>query len=163
MIGYIYSIVCNETGEVYYGSTTKSVEERIQQHRWDCATWKNGGKKNYCSSYSIIERDNYTVNTIETVEYEERKEILEIEKVFIRNNPCINRGNPISTAEERKEYYRQRNATERKKETNRIWRENNKERVIEINRKADKKRREKNKNGGEPTSNQQLHEGSGEL
>ena len=165
--GVIYSIVCNETGEVYYGSTTKTVEERIQQHRWDCATWKNGGKKNYCSSYKIIERNNYNVNEVECVEYEQKQQLREREKYWVENNSCINLFSPLLTKEELTTYYNERNRTERKKDTNRIWRESNKDILREKKRLYDieyrKKKKEKSKNGREPPPHQQLYESQGVL
>ena len=135
--GFIYSIVCNETGKVYYGSTTQNVSERIRDHRSSLNSYLNGTRLNGCSSYEIIERNNYTVSTIETVEFEIKKELLERERFYIENNECINRHLPAQTAEERKEYNRQLSLsqTEKRKERMKIWWENNKEKRREYSRR----------------------------
>ena len=45
--GYIYSLTCNNRNLVYYGSTTKSLNERLSQHKYDF-------KHNNCVSTKIL-------------------------------------------------------------------------------------------------------------
>jgi len=156
--GVIYSIVCNETGEVYYGSTTKTADERSRKHYNSFNAWKEG-KYDYCSSFQIIERGNYTVNTVDTIDFETKKELHERERFWIENNECINRKLPAQTSEERKEYLLLFSRTEKRREQQRIWAENNKEKMREYARRH----REKKKNGREPPPHQQLYESQGEL
>lgn len=132
--GFIYSIVCNETGKVYYGSTTENVSERIRRHNCSLKSWKEG-KYEYCASFEIIERNNYTVSTLETVEFEIKKELYERERFYIENNECINRYLPVQTAEERTEFLRQYALTEKRKEQMKIWAKNNKEKTREYSRR----------------------------
>ena len=134
--GFIYSIVCNETGEVYYGSTTQNVSERIFIHNSNMKRW-NEGKTNYCASYEIIERNNYTVSTIETVEFEDKTELYERERFYIENNDCVNCRLPVLTTEER---------TEQAKERGKIWRENNKGKFREYKRRYREKKRNETEN-----------------
>ena len=67
MIGFIYGISCNITHEVYIGSTFLSVSQRLAKH---CYDYKNyiKGKYHYTTSFKIIERGDYSINLIETVE-----------------------------------------------------------------------------------------------
>ena len=44
MKGIIYKIVCNETGDVYYGSTQTSLSQRMHLHFVDITRYENGNK-----------------------------------------------------------------------------------------------------------------------
>jgi hypothetical protein len=68
----IYGIKCNETGEVYIGSTVRTLEQRMSVHRRDtkrCNTWITNGSVGKrpcpCCSIQILNRGNYTVFEIE--------------------------------------------------------------------------------------------------
>ena len=58
MKGIIYKIVCNETGECYYGSTTKTLNKRITEHKSTCKGWKLG-KCNF-TNYTKNKRESMT-------------------------------------------------------------------------------------------------------
>ena len=53
----IYEIVCNITGERYIGSTIRSLDERMSNHK---------NNQNNCESKQIINRDDYTKNELES-------------------------------------------------------------------------------------------------
>lgn len=91
MKGIIYKIVCNETGEVYYGSTTnKYLCNRMAQHKSSFKRFQNG-THSYMSSFQIIERGNYSYSLIETVECEDRIYLEQRERYYIENNECVNK------------------------------------------------------------------------
>lgn len=90
MKGIIYKLECCITGEVYYGSTQYSLNKRMTEHKSNCKRWKEG-KTNYTTSYQIIDRGNYSYSLIETVEYEEKKQLEARERFYIENNECINK------------------------------------------------------------------------
>jgi hypothetical protein len=98
MIGYIYKIHCNITGEDYYGSTTCAVEVRIYTHV------HKGTVNRPCASDQIISRNDWTHETVEEVNYEEKKELLLRERYYIETYPCINILVPYRTKEEWREY-----------------------------------------------------------
>jgi hypothetical protein len=105
MKGIIYKLTCNETGEVYYGSTTLSLNKRMTDHKSKCKQWKEG-KFHYVTSFQIIDRGNYSYSLIETVECEDRKQLEAKERFYIENNECINKivvGRTLK--ESQKEYY----------------------------------------------------------
>ena len=54
----IYQIKCNTTNKTYIGSTKMSLEKRMYAHENLCGRWKDG-KANFCSSYPLIETNNY--------------------------------------------------------------------------------------------------------
>jgi len=101
MKGIIYKIVCNETGEVYYGSTTQSLNNRMICHKSGCKAWKLGNA-GHSTSYNIIDRGNYAYVLIEAVECENKHQLHERERFYIQNNECINHVIPTRTD---KEYY----------------------------------------------------------
>jgi hypothetical protein len=92
--GKIYEIVCYETGERYVGSTTHTLEVRLEQH-----TWKN----NSCCSKQIISRGNYYIELIENYPCETKEELLWRERYYYNTMECINIRAPIISVEERKE------------------------------------------------------------
>ena len=76
----IYKIVCNETGETYYGSTTVLLSQRIGKHRLYTG----------CSSWCIIERGNYDYSLIEEFPCESKEQLHKRERWYIENNDCVN-------------------------------------------------------------------------
>ena len=90
--GKIYKIVCNITGEVYYGSTTEKLIKRLRGH------------KNIKSQISrqIIERDNYEILLIKDYPCNSRWELEEEEKKYILENECINKNIPHYKKEKNK-------------------------------------------------------------
>ena len=104
MIYLIYKIHCNITNEDYYGST-KNLNHRMSVHK--CNTEKEKAKRQ-CVSKQIINRGDYTVSVLETIEVDAKREAFQLERHYIENNPCINIGTPIKTKqeiEERKAQY----------------------------------------------------------
>tara|TARA_R100001086_G_scaffold249774_1_gene190840 strand:+ start:1397 stop:1861 length:465 start_codon:yes stop_codon:yes gene_type:complete len=93
MIGYIYKLVCSETDNVYYGSTTDPLR-RYNQH---CSIYNN------CSSKILVKPELHLLDCICIENYEEFKKKLKLkEKEYIKNNNCVNKNIPLRT---NKEYY----------------------------------------------------------
>jgi len=78
----VYKIVCNETGETYYGSTTQTLSRRMSSHR---------AKNNKCSSKQIIERGNYDMILCEECSCENKEQLHAIERKWIDENECVNK------------------------------------------------------------------------
>ena len=151
--GIIYKIQCNVTGEVYFGSTTKTLNKRITEHKSTCKGWKLG-KHNFTTSFNIIDRGNYSYSLIETVDCEDRKQLEARERYYIENNECVNRNIPTRTQKEynelkrddKKEYdktYRQVNA-DKKKANDKAYNELHKEQKREYDRIRRAKQKELN-------------------
>ncbi len=91
-MGIIYFIQCLETNEIYIGSTTRTLEDRINGHR------KQG---NMCSSKQIIDRDNYIYDVLEEVD---NNNLLDREQYYMETTDCINKKRAIV---DKKEYMKQ--------------------------------------------------------
>jgi hypothetical protein len=112
--GKIYKIECNETGQVYYGSTTRKLCERVADHRSECRMWLKG-KVDKCQSFDIIERGNYSYSLVEDCSCERKEQLHARERFYIKNNECVNKRIPGRTMKE----WREENKdvlTEKKKE-----------------------------------------------
>ena len=96
MKGIIYKIVCNETGEVYYGSTHTSLSQRMSCHLSDT--------EHMCASVQILLRNNYTTSVVKEIEYKNDSELLWEERWAIEADPkAININVPIITDKERQD------------------------------------------------------------
>jgi hypothetical protein len=82
--GKIYKIVCNVTGDVYVGSTIKTLEKRLIHHKSDAKM-----KQNICS-YIIIDRGDYKIELIEDYPCNNSKELRNREGYYQKKLNCIN-------------------------------------------------------------------------
>jgi hypothetical protein len=89
----IYKIVCNETGETYYGSTVQTLSQRLAKHRH---------KTNNVSSKQIIQRGNYDIILCEECPCENKEQLHAIERKWIEGNECVNKFIPGRT---KKQWY----------------------------------------------------------
>jgi hypothetical protein len=147
----IYKIVCNITGETYYGATTQPLSKRLAGHR----AYKYTNKK--ISSTPIIERGNYDIVLCEEVCCDNKEQLYAIERKWIEENDCVNKQMPIRYDYENKNeiytYNKKYNQEAQKKwrelnrdkcnESAKKWRENNKEYERDYNKKKYIKRKEK--------------------
>ena len=100
----VYKIVCNETGETYYGSTTQTLAKRLAGHKTDAKT-------KTCTSKQIIERGNYDIVLCEECPCENKEQLHAIERKWIEGNECVNKKIPCRTGKElyhtnKEEYHR---------------------------------------------------------
>ena len=79
--GKIYQLVCNETGEVYIGSTVQDLESRLSTHK---------ATANSCYSKQIINRNNYYIELLETYPCNNEFELNLKEGEYQRAIECIN-------------------------------------------------------------------------
>ena len=104
--GKIYRIVCNTTGEQYYGSTIEpTVALRLAGHKSTYKRWKNDNTAGYTTSYQIIERDNYEIILVELYPCLSVMELRMRERFFVETNDCINKSLPTKTLAERENHY----------------------------------------------------------
>ncbi len=91
-IGYIYKLICSETGDCYYGSTINPVK-RFARHRQ---------QNNTCKSKGLIKP---TMHIMEMKKNISKNDLQSIEKYYILNNNCVNKNVPKRTY---KEWYKQK-------------------------------------------------------
>jgi predicted GIY-YIG superfamily endonuclease len=90
-LGHIYVIWDIEDHNLTYYGSTKDIKERICQHK--CPS-------NSCTSKKIIERGNYEIAILETYENIDEYDLVERERWYIENKPCVNQVVPHRTLTE---------------------------------------------------------------
>ena len=128
-LGHIYMIYDIEDHNLVYYGSTKDLKIRMNKHK--CL------KTNDCTSKKIIERGNYEVAILETYENIDEYDLVERERWYILNKPCINKVIPHRT---RAEYYQDnkeklaeyyQNNKEKIAEQHKEYYQNNKEKIAE--------------------------------
>jgi len=128
--GRIYKIICDETGEVYFGSTTLPTEdERLKVHEGNYSSFLNG-VYHWCAVFNIIERGNYRIELVKDFPCETIFDLEREEGNVILANPCININVPGRTDEEKKV---------KKAETDKAYREGSKREEILERKREDSK------------------------
>ena len=89
--GKIYAIRAPETDEIYIGSTTRPLSERMAQHRSQCKHWK-AGKGGYLTSFKLIEKEGAYIELIEDYSCESKEQLNRREGEVIRSSAnCVNK------------------------------------------------------------------------
>ena len=112
--GKIYKITSPNTDMVYIGSTTATLNRRLRNHFYD---WER--KRKYCSSIYIIEKGNVTIELLEEVQVDSKKDLRKLEQEWINKIP--------NAVNNRKAYIHEEQLKESTSEYNRKYREKNKE------------------------------------
>ena len=138
-VGFTYEIRDKTNPDlVYYGSSELStLDDRMKHHLQNFNNWKNNNNNGYCSSYKILELNNYKAEMIKIVFFTIKWELREQERKLIENNECVNHNIPNRT---NAEYYQANR--EQLKEINKEWREANKEHIKELNKEYREANRE---------------------
>ena len=147
--GKIYAIRSYITDDVYYGSTTNSLSKRIYEHKRCYKKWLIT-KKNYCSSFKIIEKDiDAYIELVENYSCNNKNELHKKEGEIIRANVCVNKRIDGRTKKE----YRQDNKEvisqyqkqyrEDNKEQIKQYRQDNKEVILELHKQYRENNKEK--------------------
>jgi hypothetical protein len=128
--GKIYLIYSKKYPLIYYGSTTRTLEDRLKEHERDCELFLNE-KGKYTSSFEIIKLGNYDILLIEDFPCNSKKDLLRREGEYIKQNFCLCVNKKI--AGRTNEEYVNDNREKISKRQQR-WSENNKERVAKSKR-----------------------------
>ena len=146
----IYKIVCNITGLVYIGSTSQTLNQRLQEHKRQYKYYMNEYYL-YVSSFKIIENQNYDIILIEDFPCERKEQLHARERYWIENIECVNMRIPTRTDKEYREdnkeiikQYNQENK-EKIKERNKNYREDNKEIIKQYRENNKEKLKEQRK------------------
>jgi hypothetical protein len=100
-VGKIYKLIDNTNGNIYIGSTTQKLNQRLNEHKSDYRTYLNG-KRHYTTSFNIIKNNDYKIELIQFVIFKNKKELHQRERYYIENNICVNKCIPTRT---KKEYH----------------------------------------------------------
>lgn len=118
-----YKIVCNDSGLIYVGSTIQPIEKRLQAHECNYRLYLEN-RYHFTTSFTIIEKNNYTIQLIECVECVDRKQRDSIELLHILNENSVNRNHP---GRDKKQYHQDNK--EKIKERCIQYRQDNKEKI----------------------------------
>lgn len=136
--GKVYRIDCLTTGDVYIGSTTKkTLAMRLSNHKSDFKKWKETGTK-FVTSFPIIERGNYQITLIESVQCNSKDELRAREGFYIRTLDCVNK---IMAGRTKKEYRQDNKIVITEKNKQRY--DENKQQVLEHQREYYEANKEK--------------------
>jgi len=139
-VGFTYEIRDKtNTDLVYYGSSElPSLEDRMRSHLSSFNSWKNTGA-GYCSSFKVLDLNNYKETLLKIVFYTIKWELREQERHLIEHRVCVNERIPNRTKAERyqanKEKIKERHADyyqaniEKIKEQKAEYRAENKEKI----------------------------------
>jgi len=148
----IYRVVCSETNNIYIGSTTRPLSQRLGKHK---------NNFNTCMTKNFI---NPKIFLIENCPCNSKEELHSIERKYIENIECVNKIIPGRTPKEwrkeNKEYYKDyfkdyylnnkekfneksKEYRQKNKEHIKEWRQNNKESIALKNKEYKEKRKEK--------------------
>jgi hypothetical protein len=108
--GFIYKIESTLTDKIYIGSTTKKIEYRLTQHKYDYKRFIDGRFHNI-SSFEIIKLGNANITLIEECDFNSIVELQTRERFHIELNKdkCINKCLPTRTIKEWSREYYQKN------------------------------------------------------
>ena len=102
----IYKIVDNTNGNIYIGSTVKTLSQRLGQHRAAYKQYLNGKCRN-CKSFEIIANGDYDIVLLEECKIITNKDELHArERHYIDNFECVNKYRPGVYNELGKEQYK---------------------------------------------------------
>jgi len=88
-----YKIVCNDSGAIYIGSTCSSIEKRLRSHEYNYKQYLKN-KYHFITAFSILEKNNYNIYLIDSIECVDKKQRDIIETLYILNENGINRNHP---------------------------------------------------------------------
>jgi len=122
--GKIYKIVCNKTGLIYIGSTTKKLLcQRLTNHVCLFKRYKNG-KHNFITSFKVLENNDYNIILLENFPCESKDELHARERYYIESIECVNKCIPTRKIKE----YNEKNK-DKIKEKMKEYRDNNKDKI----------------------------------
>lgn len=99
--GKIYKLNDKTNGNIYIGSTIKTIEQRLLEHRNAYKSYLNG-KYHFVTSFKILKNNNYSIELLELYPCNNKKELTNKESWYIRNLDCVNKKIEGRTI---KEYY----------------------------------------------------------
>ena len=91
--GRIYKIVSDSTNKIQIGSTSKTLDERLEVHESDYENWFNSDfKAYYCTSFEILKYGDYKILLLEEIVFSCKKDLLKLEGRYQIKNyyDCVN-------------------------------------------------------------------------
>ena len=145
-IGCIY-MIWDEFG-VYIGSTFGPLAYRLNSHIRSAIIYNMCGKSiRVCSSHEIMLRGAFECKVLEWVVCKTKQDLLRKEREWIEKTECVNKNIPFRSTKEHKKYHNDYYASHKNDaafiETNRKYRDANKEKIKQTHQLWNKKNAEK--------------------
>jgi hypothetical protein len=87
----VYSIRSYKTDDIYIGSTTQTLAQRLAKHKTSLKRWKNGSPE-YMTSFEIIKHGDAYIELVEACPCSTREELHKREGQIIRSTEnCVNK------------------------------------------------------------------------
>ncbi len=86
----IYKLYSPSKNLVYYGSTVQSISQRLAQHKNGNKIYNNDNTKKYCSSYLVVECEDYKIELLEEYPCNNKQQLCKKEGEYIKANECVN-------------------------------------------------------------------------
>ena len=148
-MGIVYLIYFEKLS--YVGSTGLTLYDRMYRHKSNHKSWQEG-KQHYCSSYEIIQHDEYEVMIIEEVANETEYDLRCRERFWIDwygIDNLVNKSRPLPTIEEKLENSKKRTQKYRDANRDKVNRQQNERRAANRDERNRKKREYRSANRDE--------------
>jgi hypothetical protein len=129
--GKVYAIRSYQTEEIYIGSTTQKLSDRMYGHRG------NFKSKGTCNSKLILQYEDAYIELIEEYSCDNKEQLLRKEGEHIRATNCVNK---LIAGRTQKEY-REENAEQLRKRSKKNYEKMTQEKRDEKNRKRQERRK----------------------
>jgi len=114
--GKIYKLTDNTNGNIYIGSTTQTLNRRLQKHRASYNCYLNPNvKQGYMASFDIIKNDDYKIQLICDYPCDTNRQLEEKEQEYINMYDCINKSRSYGNDLEKYKETMKRHKIERSK------------------------------------------------
>ena len=91
ILGRIYKISSPSSAFAYYGSTTKALNQRLKQHKYDYKKYLDG-KYHFVTSFEIVKFNDCKIELVSEYFYDTKKDLVRAEGIVIgENNDAINK------------------------------------------------------------------------
>ena len=85
--GKIYKLYSPSKNLVYYGSTIKSLSQRLANHTYEYRTKTD----RLCQGHLVLECDDYKIELVEDFPCNNKQQLERREGEYIKNNECVNK------------------------------------------------------------------------
>ena len=136
----IYKIVDNTNNNIYIGSTCKSLNTRLSEHKSDYKRFLKGIYNNV-TSFDILKNNDYQIELLEDCNIKTKQELIAKERYYIENNNCLNKYIPGRSKKEYNDINREKIANCQKE-----YKDTNKNKIDNYQREYKEINKEKNAN-----------------
>jgi len=136
--GKIYKLWSPSKNLVYYGSTTQTISQRLQDHVRTHKVYNIDNTKKYCSSYFVLDCEDYKIELLEEYPCNNKTQLCKKEGEYQKANECVNKNINGRTVQEWNYENREKRKIQKKE-----YNEKNKELIKEQQKKYNKKNADK--------------------